>query len=113
LGNTGFGNPFFGASLNYENSLDYCPEMCFLSFRCLTRICANDVDFPIDTVVLETIVTITIESDSEQKGTGTNLPLFGMSATKMPSTQLPAEHFKERRLSQTYFLFLRNSPDNV
>jgi putative proteasome-type protease len=51
IGNSGFGNPVLKRSLTYEDSLDYALKCAFLAFDA-TRICANDVDFPIDTVVL-------------------------------------------------------------
>lgn len=52
IGNTGAGNPVLRRSLSYDDSLDYALKCAFLSFDA-TRISANDVDFPIDTVVLE------------------------------------------------------------
>ncbi|MDN3202780.1 peptidase [Algoriphagus sediminis] len=51
IGNSGFGNPVLKRSLSYENSLEYALKCAFLSFDA-TRISVNDVDFPIDTVVL-------------------------------------------------------------
>lgn len=52
IGNTGAGNPVLRRSLSYDDSLDYALKCAFLSFDA-TRISANDVDFPIDTVILE------------------------------------------------------------
>jgi len=52
IGNTGAGSPVLRRSLSYDDSLDYALKCAFLSFDA-TRISANDVDFPIDTVVLE------------------------------------------------------------
>lgn len=66
IGNTGFGNPVLRRSLTFENSLDYALKCAFLAFDA-TRICANDVDFPIDTVVLENASHHTIEKRFEQK----------------------------------------------
>ncbi len=51
IGNSGFGNPVLKRSLSYENSLEYALKCAFLSFDA-TRISVNDVDFPIDTVIL-------------------------------------------------------------
>ncbi len=51
IGNSGFGNPVLKRSLDFEDELDYALKCAFLAFDA-TRICANDVDFPIDTVVL-------------------------------------------------------------
>ncbi|MCH7415391.1 peptidase [Belliella sp. R4-6] len=52
IGNSGGGNPVLKRSLTYDEPLDYALKCAFLSFDA-TRISANDVDFPIDTVVLE------------------------------------------------------------
>lgn len=51
IGNTGFGNPVLKRSINYESSLEFGLTSGFLSFDA-TRISANDVAYPIDTVVL-------------------------------------------------------------
>ena len=66
IGNSGFGNPVLRRSLTYENSLDYALKCAFLAFDA-TRICANDVDFPIDTVVLPNDSYHTIEQRFDQK----------------------------------------------
>ncbi|MDN3670507.1 peptidase [Echinicola jeungdonensis] len=52
IGNSGFGNPVLRRSLSYEESLDFAMKTAFLAFDA-TRISVNDVDFPIDTVILE------------------------------------------------------------
>ncbi|WP_200979607.1 peptidase [Echinicola sp. 20G] len=52
IGNTGFGNPVLRRSLSYDETLDFAIKSAFLAFDA-TRISANDVDFPIDTVVME------------------------------------------------------------
>ncbi|MEQ8472190.1 MAG: peptidase [Marinoscillum sp.] len=52
IGNTGFGNPILKRSLTYESRLEFGLKSGFLSFDA-TRISANDVDYPIDTVVLK------------------------------------------------------------
>lgn len=51
IGNSGFGTPILKRSLNYETGLEFGLKSGFLSFDA-TRISANDVDYPIDTVVL-------------------------------------------------------------
>ena len=51
IGNTGYGNPILKRSISYDSSLEFALKSGFLSFDA-TRISANDVDFPIDTVVL-------------------------------------------------------------
>ena len=51
IGNTGFGSPILKRSVSYESSLELGMKIGFLSFDA-TRISANDVDYPVDTVVL-------------------------------------------------------------
>ncbi|MEO1097137.1 MAG: peptidase [Bacteroidota bacterium] len=52
IGNSGFGTPILKRSLTYNTSLEFGLKGGFLSFDA-TRISANDVDYPIDTVVLK------------------------------------------------------------
>ena len=52
IGNTGFGTPILKRSIKYDSSLEFCLKSGFLSFDA-TRISANDVDYPIDTVILK------------------------------------------------------------
>ena len=66
IGNTGFGNPVLKRSLSYEDSLDYALKCAFLAFDA-TRISANDVDFPIDMVVLPNNTFMAKEQRFEQK----------------------------------------------
>lgn len=51
IGNTGFGNPVLKRALTYDSSFEFGLKSGFLSFEA-TRISANDVDYPIDTVIL-------------------------------------------------------------
>lgn len=51
IGNSGFGSPILKRSLSYDSSLEFGLKSGFLSFDA-TRISANDVDYPIDTVIL-------------------------------------------------------------
>ncbi|WP_297335318.1 peptidase [Algoriphagus sp.] len=51
IGNSGFGNPVLRRSLQFDDSMEYALKCAFLAFDA-TRISANDVDFPIDTVIL-------------------------------------------------------------
>jgi putative proteasome-type protease len=51
IGNSGFGNPILKRSLKYDSEMEFCLKSGFLSFDA-TRISANDVGYPIDTVVL-------------------------------------------------------------
>ncbi|UII21037.1 peptidase [Fulvivirga ligni] len=52
IGNTGFGNPILKRALHYDDDMKFALRVAFLSFDA-TRISANDVDFPIDTVILK------------------------------------------------------------
>ncbi len=51
IGNTGFGNPILKRALKYESTLKFGMKAGFLSFEA-TRISSNDVDYPLDTVIL-------------------------------------------------------------
>lgn len=66
IGNTGAGNPILRRSITYEDSLEYALKCAFLAFDA-TRISANDVDFPIDTVYLENDQYHIIEKRFEKK----------------------------------------------
>ncbi len=52
IGNTGFGTPVLKRSMSFDSSLDFAIKAAFLSFDA-TRISANDVDYPVDTVILK------------------------------------------------------------
>jgi putative proteasome-type protease len=93
IGNTGFGNPVLRRSLNYENSLDYALKCAFLAFDA-TRICANDVDFPIDTVVLENDSYHTIEKRFEQKELE-QISAFWNERLRNAINELPADTLKK------------------
>ncbi len=66
IGNTGFGNPILRRSLTYKETLDYAIKCAFLSFDA-TRISANDVDYPIDLLVLKKDSYQVQETRYEQK----------------------------------------------
>ncbi|WP_421879537.1 peptidase [Marinoscillum sp.] len=69
IGNTGFGNPILKRSLTHDSSLEFGLKSGFLSFDA-TRISANDVDYPIDTVVLRKDEYHLIEHRFEEKELG-------------------------------------------
>ncbi len=52
IGNKGSGHPILKRSVTYQESLEYSMKCAFLSFDA-TRISANDVGYPIDTVLLK------------------------------------------------------------
>ncbi|MFC4871368.1 peptidase [Negadavirga shengliensis] len=66
IGNTGFGNPVLRRSLKYDEPLDFALKTAFLAFDA-TRISSNDVDYPIDTVILENNSYHIIENRFEQR----------------------------------------------
>ncbi len=51
IGNTGHGKPLLDRVLRYESSMEFALKVGFLSFNA-TRVSANDVEYPIDVVVL-------------------------------------------------------------
>lgn len=51
IGNKGSGHPILKRSVTFQESLEYSMKCAFLSFDA-TRISANDVGYPIDTVLL-------------------------------------------------------------
>ena len=89
IGNTGAGNPVLRRSLQYEDSLEYAMKCAFLAFDA-TRISANDVDYPIDTVVLENDQYHTIERRFEQKELE-HISSFWNQRIKEAIKELPAE----------------------
>jgi putative proteasome-type protease len=69
IGNAGFGIPILKRSLTYESSLEFGLKSGFLSFDA-TRISANDVAYPIDTVVLRKDEYELIDKRFEEKELG-------------------------------------------
>lgn len=93
IGNSGFGNPVLRRSLTYENSLDYALKCAFLAFDA-TRMSANDVDFPIDTVVLPNNSYKLTEQRFEQKELE-HISAFWNERLKSAINDLPAEILKK------------------
>jgi len=50
IGNSGYGKPILARSLHYQDSLQYAFKLGILSFDS-SRVCAADVDFPIDVML--------------------------------------------------------------
>ncbi len=69
IGNSGFGTPILKRSLSYDSSLEFGLKSGFLSYEA-TRISANDVDYPIDTVILKKNEFDLIEHRFEEKDLG-------------------------------------------
>ncbi len=89
IGNSGAGNPVLRRSLSYDETLEYALKCAFLAFDA-TRISFNDVDFPIDTVVLENDSYHVIEKRFEQKELE-HISAFWNSRIKEAIKELPAE----------------------
>ncbi|MFY0608084.1 MAG: peptidase [Cyclobacteriaceae bacterium] len=88
IGNTGFGNPILKRSLTYESSLEFGLKSGFLSFDA-TRISANDVDYPIDTVMLRKDEFLIKEHRFEEKDVG-HIALYWNSKLREAIDNLPA-----------------------
>lgn len=93
IGNSGFGNPVLRRSLTYEDSLDYALKCAFLAFDA-TRISANDVDFPIDTVILANNAYHSTEQRFEQKELE-HISSFWNDRLKQAIEELPADILKK------------------
>ena len=66
IGNTGYGNPILTRVLQYDSDLEYGVKAGFLSFEA-TRLSANDVGYPLDTVTLKNNSFDIIEHRFEEK----------------------------------------------
>ncbi|SEJ40724.1 putative proteasome-type protease [Cyclobacterium xiamenense] len=93
IGNTGFGNPVLRRSLKYEEPLYFALKSAFLAFDA-TRISANDVDYPIDTVILENDSYHVIENRFEQHELN-HLSEFWNNSLKRAIHKLPADILKK------------------
>ncbi len=89
IGNSGFGNPVLRRSLNFDDPLDFAMKCAFLAFDA-TRISVNDVDFPIDTVILENDSFHSIERRFEQSEL-IHISEFWNEKLKNTINELPAD----------------------
>ncbi len=92
IGNTGFGNPILKRSLSYDSSLEFGLKSGFLSFDA-TRISANDVDYPVDTVILRKNEFNLIEHRFTEKELG-HISDFWNSRLKDGIDKMPADALK-------------------
>ncbi|MFY0689314.1 MAG: peptidase [Cyclobacteriaceae bacterium] len=88
IGNSGFGNPILKRVVTYESSLEFGMKAGFLSFEA-TRLSANDVDYPLDTVVLKKDTYDLIEHRFEE-GELRSISEFWNSRLKDAINKLPA-----------------------
>ncbi|MCC5936251.1 MAG: peptidase [Lunatimonas sp.] len=93
IGNTGFGNPVLRRSLKFDEPLDFALKSAFLAFDA-TRISANDVDYPIDTVILENDSYNIIENRFEQHELN-HISEFWNNCLKEAINRLPSEGLKK------------------
>jgi len=89
IGNSGFGQPVLKRSLSYDSELEFALKCAFLSFDA-TRISANDVAYPIDTVVLPKNSYDLIEHRFEEKELG-HVSGFWNERLRMAIQELPVE----------------------
>ncbi|QSE96646.1 peptidase [Fulvivirga lutea] len=89
IGNSGFGTPILKRSLTFNSSLEFGLKSGFLSFDA-TRISANDVDYPIDTVVLKKDQFQLIEHRFEEKDLG-HIADFWNNKLSAAIDKLPAD----------------------
>lgn len=66
IGNTGFGHPILRRSITCNETLEYALRSAFLSFDA-TRLSANDVGYPLDTVILRRDTYKIIEHRFDEK----------------------------------------------
>ncbi len=104
IGNSGFGTPVLRRSLSYSESMEYALKCAFLSFDA-TRLSANDVDYPIDTVVLKRDSYSILENRFTQKELET-LSIFWDNRLRNAINELPAD------ILQKAFLHDVEIPDN-
>lgn len=93
IGNTGFGTPILKRSLSVDATLEFGLKAGFLSFEA-TRRSANDVEYPIDTVVLRND-TYNIIEHRYQKNDLEHISEFWNDRLKDAIDALPADKLME------------------
>lgn len=93
IGNTGFGNPVLRRSLKYDAPLYFALKSAFLAFDA-TRISSNDVDYPVDTVVMENDSYNIVENRFEQHELN-HLSEYWNDSLKETINNLPADILKK------------------
>ena len=66
IGNSGFGKPILSRSVHYGSSIEFALKTAFLSFDS-TRVCANDVGYPIDCFIYKNDSHKIIQQRFEEK----------------------------------------------
>lgn len=94
IGNSGFGTPILKRSISYESDLRFALKSAFLSFDA-TRISANDVDYPIDVVVMPNDSSYHIgEHRFEERELG-HISEFWNTRLREAIEQLPTDNLDE------------------
>ncbi len=89
IGNSGFGQPILKRSITYNSGLEFALKSAFLSFDA-TRISANDVAYPIDTVVLPRDAYDLMEHRFEERELG-HVSEFWNERLRQAIQELPVE----------------------
>ena len=89
IGNSGFGQPVLKRAIRFDSGLEFALKCAFLSFDA-TRISANDVAYPIDTVVLPKDSYDLIEHRFEEKELG-HVSEFWNERLRSAIQELPVE----------------------
>ncbi|MDR8391631.1 hypothetical protein NC796_10795 [Aliifodinibius sp. S!AR15-10] len=93
IGNTGFGRPILHRAITFDESLEFAMKTAFLSFDA-TRLSANDVGYPVDTVVLKNDTFYIIEHRFEQKELD-HIAEFWDTRLRETINELPADELKK------------------
>lgn len=110
IGNTGFGTPILKRSLSYDSPLEFALKSAFLSFDA-TRISANDVDYPIDTVVLKTDEFKLVEHRFTDKDLG-HIAEFWNARLKDGIDKLPAIALQKAFVSDDFQMSITLSDES-
>jgi putative proteasome-type protease len=93
IGNSGFGTPILRRSLKFHDPLEFGLKCAFLAFDA-TRISANDVDYPIDTVLLRNDSHFIVEKRFQQKELE-HISDFWNTRIKAAINALPSQFLKK------------------
>ena len=99
IGNTGYGNPILKRSFSIDSSMDFGMKCAFLSFDA-TRLSANDVDYPIDTITLKNNSYQMIEHRYTEKDLG-HLSDYWNSRIKDAIENIPAQVLGKSFIEET------------
>lgn len=89
IGNSGFGTPILKRSISFQSDMQFVLKSAFLSFDA-TRISSNDVDYPIDIVIMKNDSYHISENRFEAKEVG-HIAEFWNTTLRSAIDQLPAE----------------------